>query len=75
MEPWIILAGSPLLAPLLSKTAYLDPGSGSILLQLLIAGALGALVVLRTSWGRIKGFFQRNAPGEQQEDQEDDEQP
>jgi hypothetical protein len=39
--------------------AYLDPGSGSILLQLLIAAILGAILVLRTSWGKIKAFFSR----------------
>jgi len=34
--------------------SYLDPGSGSYLLQLLIAGALGALLALRIYWSRIK---------------------
>ena len=38
---------------------YLDPGSGSYLLQLLIAGALGALFALRLYWKRVKGFFSR----------------
>lgn len=36
---------------------YLDPGSGSYLLQLLIAGALGALFALRLYWSRVKGYF------------------
>jgi len=38
---------------------YLDPGSGSYLLQLLIAAALGALFALRLYWKRVKGFFSR----------------
>jgi len=58
------------LAPLLSRPAYLDPGSGSILLQLLIAGALGVLVVLRTPWGRIKSLFRRGSDDESQEENE-----
>ena len=37
--------------------AYLDPGSGSYLLQLLIAGILGGLFVLRGYYGRIKSFI------------------
>ena len=37
--------------------AYLDPGSGSYLLQLLIAGLLGSLFVVRASWSKIKSFF------------------
>jgi len=46
------------LAPVARDTlAYLDPGSGSFLLQLLIAGALGFLFALRVYWKRIKGFF------------------
>jgi len=36
--------------------AYLDPGSGSYLLQLLVAGALGALFVLR---GVLRSFLKR----------------
>jgi hypothetical protein len=39
--------------------AYLDPGSGSYLLQLLLAGFVGALFFIRMSWDRIKGFFQK----------------
>jgi hypothetical protein len=37
--------------------AYLDPGSGSYLLQLLIAGVLGGIIVIRSSWDRIRNFF------------------
>jgi hypothetical protein len=39
--------------------AYLDPGSGSYLLQLLIAGFLGGLFVIRASWDKIKAFFRK----------------
>lgn len=42
---------------LLTNEAYLDPGSGSYLLQLLLAGLLGSLFVVKASWGKIKGFF------------------
>ena len=40
-----------------SPLPYLDPGSGSFLIQLLIAALLGLGVALRASWGRIKGWF------------------
>lgn len=36
---------------------YLDPGSGSFLIQLLIATLLGLAVAVRASWTRIKGWF------------------
>jgi hypothetical protein len=52
--------------------AYLDPGSGSYLLQLLIAGLLGSLFVIRASWGKIKGFF-RGLFGRQEEIPTDEE--
>lgn len=39
--------------------AYLDPGTGSMLLQLLIAGVLGALFTIKMYWYRFKGFFAR----------------
>ena len=50
-----ILSSSPKVAPL-----YLDPGSGSILIQLIIASALGAALIVKTSWGRIKKFFRKD---------------
>jgi hypothetical protein len=36
---------------------YLDPGSGSFLIQLLIAALLGVAVAVRASWTKIKGWF------------------
>lgn len=36
---------------------YLDPGSGSFIIQILIAALLGLGVALRASWGKIKGWF------------------
>jgi hypothetical protein len=47
----------PILGILARPASYLDPGSGSYLLQLLIAGALGAAFAVRLYWKRIKGFF------------------
>ncbi len=39
--------------------AYLDPTTGSILLQGLLAGAAGVMVVGRLYWTRLKAFFRR----------------
>jgi hypothetical protein len=33
--------------------AYLDPGSGSILLQILLGGTAAVGVILRLYWGRL----------------------
>ncbi len=40
--------------------AYLDPGTGSILLQGLLAGIAGGLVVLRLYWAKVKEFLSFN---------------
>lgn len=36
---------------------YLDPGSGSIIIQVVIAAILGLLVTIRVYWSRITGFI------------------
>jgi hypothetical protein len=40
--------------------AYLDPGSGSMILQILAAGLVTASVVFRRSIARVLGFFRRD---------------
>lgn len=37
--------------------AYLDPGTGTILVQSLLAGVAGAVAVVGLYWQRLKGFF------------------
>lgn len=36
---------------------YIDPGSGSYLVQMIIAAILGSLFYIKTIWRRIKFFF------------------
>jgi hypothetical protein len=36
---------------------YLDPGSGSYLVQAIIAGILGFLFYFKKIWWRIRAFF------------------
>lgn len=40
--------------------AYLDPGTGSILIQGLIAGIAATALVVKTYWYRIKSFLGKN---------------
>jgi hypothetical protein len=57
---------------------YLDPGSGSFLIQLLIAGLAGAGIAIAISWGRIKRFFKKNKQADvdkEVDEAEDDEEP
>jgi len=39
--------------------AYIDPGTGSYLFQLLIGGALGGMVALKLYWRDIVNFFRK----------------
>jgi len=52
--PFGPLAGGPLLA-------YLDPGTGSFILQVLIAGLLGSMFALKQSWQWVKCQLVRGA--------------
>jgi hypothetical protein len=37
--------------------AYLDPGSGSMLVQLLLGGIAGAAVIMKLGWERFRDKF------------------
>ena len=39
--------------------AYLDPGSGSMMLQLLLGGIAGVAVILKLYWNAFAGLFRR----------------
>ena len=46
-----------LLAPYLRPSLYLDPGSGSFLIQLLLAALLGGAFAIKIYWKKIKALF------------------
>jgi hypothetical protein len=41
--------------------AYLDPGTGSMLLQVLIAGLAATSVVVGRYWYKVKSYFVRSS--------------
>ena len=43
--------------------AYVDPGTGSYILQILIAGLLGAAFALKLYWNKLKGFISSSRSG------------
>ncbi len=53
-----------------SPPPYLDPGSGSILIQMLIAAILGAGIFVRSQWARIKKWFGIKPQTEDDNDEE-----
>jgi hypothetical protein len=56
------MVGSIPLPPIAGHPAYLDPGSGSFIVQVLVASLLAGLLVIRSFWSRITGFFRRQPP-------------
>ncbi len=46
------------LVPIASPAqAYLDPGTGSMILQIILGGVAGLLVAGKLYWARLKKFF------------------
>ena len=51
---------------------YLDPGSGSYLLQVIIAAILGGLMFFKNFWIKIKSFFIKPKPEEEVKEPEEE---
>lgn len=50
---------------------YLDPGTGSYILQILLAGLLGVGVGIKMFWSKIKAIFVKPKPADA-DDADDD---
>ena len=55
----IVLIGS-----LNKDLAYLDPGSGSFILQILLATLLASLLFFKSFWRKVIGIFKKPSPDE-----------
>ena len=49
--------------------AYVDPGSGSLIIQVIVGAIAGSLIALKFYWARVKDFFssrssRKSPPGE-----------
>ncbi len=61
----VVAAFAPIAAiaagqPLEIRVAYLDPGTGSLILQALVATLAGVVVAVTTYWQKIRAFFRRS---------------
>jgi hypothetical protein len=52
---------------------YLDPGSGSFLIQLLIAAIAGASIAIGANWSKIKRLLGKKKIKPETDEEEDDE--
>ena len=54
---------------------YLDPGSGSFLIQLLIAAIAGLSIAIGANWSKLKRLLRKKSKKpESDDDEEDDDQ-
>ena len=52
----------------LNAHAYIDPGTGSFVFQMVVAGLLGALMYIKMAWQSIKLFFISRFSGNRADD-------
>lgn len=55
-----------------NASAYLDPGSGSYILQMLVAGLLGGVYAIKLYWAKIVNFFKGSPSSEDNSLEESD---
>jgi hypothetical protein len=49
----------PYISHLPKVRAYIDPGTGSFIIQLILGFLFGGLFAIKLFWGSIKGFFKK----------------
>jgi membrane protein implicated in regulation of membrane protease activity len=52
--------------------AYIDPGSGSLIWQVLIAGLLSGLMLVKVYWYRIRKLITGREPAKVEDEDRDD---
>ena len=67
-----IVSAALLLAFSREAGAYVDPATGNYLLQILIAGLVGAAFAVKMFWRSITGFFARLFRGKKSSEGKDD---
>ncbi len=65
-----MISGAVILTLSQDAHAYIDPSTGSYLLQILLAGLLGALFTLKIFWRNFKEFLARFLTGSNKKDVE-----
>lgn len=53
----VVFSLPPLIFILQNVHPYIDPGTGSLIIQILIASFVGGLFLMKVFWGKVKAFF------------------
>lgn len=65
---------SLLLSELTRTVAYLDPGSGSLIVQMLIAAAVGGGLLLKAFWSKLTGKSKKGSDTDETQEETEEEQ-
>jgi hypothetical protein len=63
-KPFVVACSVVLLVLPAQAHAYLDPSSGSMLLQIAVGGFLAALVTVKMYWRKVSSVFRRKTSSE-----------
>ncbi len=55
---WFVLGALLLIVP--PASGYIDPGTGGVMVQTLVAGAMAAGLVIKTQWRRLRRMLTRS---------------
>ena len=55
----LVLIGTMLFVESRQAYAYLDPGTGSLLIQMLIGGVIAGMYTIKLYWYQLKSFIRR----------------
>ncbi len=53
----VVFSLPPLIFAVYNVHAYIDPGTGSLIIQILIASFVGGLFLIKVFWGKVKAFL------------------
>lgn len=71
-SPFFLVLFLVSILPAAPAYAYIDPGTGSFLIQGILAAIVGAGVALKVFWGRIKSIFTGSSPDLDDDDDDDE---
>ena len=55
----VVFCSVPLLPQIPSDPNYIDPGTGSLIIQIVIGSLIGGFFLLKVFWGKVIAFFGR----------------
>ncbi|MBA7585576.1 hypothetical protein ES708_27560 [subsurface metagenome] len=55
----VVFCSVPLVPQIPLDSNYIDPGTGSLIIQIVIGSLIGGFFLLKVFWGKVSAFFGR----------------